>query len=228
MHKMAKPESSLESTFEFLVVGILVSLIIAIDIWSTLPVQTTQFASQVHFPSAPNWAIAALASLITAIAYSVGVIAEDLARASFEWRLNAIKENRLLAFQDQIADQVDASASTRVKYLSTSHGLMRFAIIKSNSRLSVEITEQVSRLRLIRTLFLVLLGALYSIALWLIRDSNPLLIPGLILTLIALAAVAIEVENRFTRYCRAIERSFSLLVLTEVFKHPDISPNEAD
>jgi len=149
------------------------------------------------------------ALVFMAFAYSVGVVSEQFARSLFEWRLNQIKNKRLRVFKDSYARNINATGD-----LFFDHGSMRFYVLQNGNSLYEEISGQISRLRLVRVLFVTMLLVAIAV-IWQLLSEPSALMALLLLVLIALLFVnGNAINRRFERYCRAIERSYLLLKLS--------------
>ena len=100
---------------------------------------------------------------------------------------------------------------------------MRFTVMKSGGALDREVEGQVSRLRLVRILFLVQLIILSGVVACFFKDSpskKPLsecVVLLLVLMFVNLAAI----RHRCEMYCRAIERAYEVSVL-----NPEVPPQD--
>ena len=144
----------------------------------------------------------------------------------FEWRLNKIKRKRLIKYLKGLNDNgMDLEVSPLLKMfkgISPSKiteeqarsiiGPMRFYVLKESPYLYQDIASQIHRLRLIHILFLVEVILIVAVCGQLLQGFSWYPICALIF-LIVLAIVNVKAAmNRFNRYCRAIERSYRVLV----------------
>jgi hypothetical protein len=90
---------------------------------------------------------------------------------------------------------------------------MRFYVMNHSPSLSAEISAQISRFRLIRALFLV--EVILLVAVMRLVRGNPSNLWSAALLMIAVIALAnyYAVRSRFGRYCRAVERSYKVLMI---------------
>ena len=124
--------------------------------------------------------------------YVLGAFAENTSRQLLEWRLNQVKRKRLQLRADKVVD----------------HGNMRFRVMAANSHLYVEIDSQVKRLRIERVFALSLLIVLLSDVVLIIRKSTTSRVVLAGLLILAIGATFLQINERFKRYCRAIERGY--------------------
>jgi hypothetical protein len=165
----------------------------------------------------------------------MGIVAEFAARALSEWRLNQVKFKRLKEFlkdnksvlrQDPILQRVFNPGSgkgdvedvtdQRVKDITKKQaklivGLMRFQIMRTHQDLSKEVESHVKRMRVLRVLALVELLLVVGLCPHLWHTCSLLLAVLSFLVLLVLGITFYAVNDRFERYCRAIERSYLLL-----------------
>ena len=170
-----------------------------------------------------TWSI--LAVILGAVAYGVGLISEYVGGEVFEWLLRRIKRTRLAKYlranhanlnKSPILDEYQSVRPEEIvvtKEATKLIGEMRFHVMMESPDLYREIESQLNRFRLIRVLFLVEVIVTLAITIRMLRSYTPFLgcLLGLILAF-ACATVA-AVGRRFDRYCRAVERSYKVLVL---------------
>jgi hypothetical protein len=220
-----------ELIIEVFVGGTLAIVAIVFVLWSFFPTgieHLIQACRDRLFPSFGGIAPVVLA----AWAYSMGIVTEFTARAVSEWRMNQIKFRRMREFltnnksmlrQDPILQRafnpdlgkghVEDITDQQVKGITKQQaiqivGLMRFQIMRTHPDLSKEVESHVKRMRVLRVLVLVQL--LFFVGL-LGRTPSLLLAVLCLLVLLVLYTTWRAVEDRFERYCRAIERSYLLL-----------------
>lgn len=216
---MGDSSSFLKSTFEFVVAGLLSMAAVVLFLWTAFPHDLDRwYTAHIQGFDPGGLQSTVIFTLLTAMSYALGITVEYVARSVFEWRLDKIKARRIKPFlveweglRSELNGRLpEAVASEIVR----SHGLMRFAVIEVSEPLAVEVEDQIKRLRLIRVLCLVEALTGLSAVVWTVRTlRGPMLI--LDLTLVAIFIFSLKaVENRFDRYCRAIERSFLLVMLS--------------
>jgi hypothetical protein len=156
------------------------------------------------------------------------VLFEFIGLIAFEWWFDKIKRNRLIEYLNSNRSIIERSPILE-KYANPSSkkvaikeedaksciGTMRFYVLMKNSTLYSEIESQMNRLRLIRVLFLVELILLCAIGSQLLQKFSSAMFYLWILVLVISAANVEAIRIRFHRYCRAIERSFKLLMLDQ-------------
>ena len=214
---------------EFLVAGLFAGSALGVFVAAFFPDDAVELIEEIEGFKAP--AGAAALALVTALAYSFGVVFEYLGRLIFEWRLDQIKDDRLVVYAETL-DKLQASDPTlaeRLAIIGRSHGLMRFFVLGRNPALYGEIDLQIARMRLARVLFLSECLAFVAGIRLLLRDCSPLLLFGCGLMAIFGYITVRAVTTQFNRYCRAIERSCTMLLLDESGPHgqPAADPSES-
>ena len=105
---------------------------------------------------------------------------------------------------------------------------MRFYVLMKNPELYEDISSQLHRYRLLRMLFLAVVLFIVGIAVQMIYESSPFLSCALMfLIVIAVLDVAV-IYDRFNRYCRAIERSYTVLMLDNYQKKGEHSRKDGN
>ena len=127
----------------------------------------------------------------TAFAYAAGSFADYLSRITFEWRLDQVKKMRQQKFSNPI-----------------SYGNMRFAIMARHPDLYLEVESQLKRMRIERVLALCLALLLLAATTVLLQDPSWFRFFVVIALAASLSLTIFQVEQRFQRYCRAIERGY--------------------
>ena len=209
---------------EFLVAGILVSVALLLCGVSFFPDQTSAIIE--NFSSVPVSVQVLLGTIFVSIAYGVGIFSEYVGLSIFEGQLDRIKGKRMIKYLKDLKDEkVDLEKSCILKKFKeippekitkkqakSCIGPMRFYVLRESSSLYQDIASQIHRLRLIRILFLVEIILIAAVFGQLIQRFSPYMI-GVLVFLIAVAVVNYKaIMSRFNRYCRAIERSYKVLV----------------
>jgi len=212
---------------EALIAGILVLLALLLLAMSVFPSEVQTFFIKIS-NSQSLLAEAPLLVIVIAIAYGFGVLFEFIGLIAFEWWFDKIKRNRLIEYLNSNRSIIAGSPILK-KYVNSSSkkvdvkeeearsciGTMRFYVLMKNSALYSEIESQMNRLRLIRVLFLVELILLFAIGGQLLQKFS-LSMFSLWMLVVVIAIANIEaIRKRFHRYCRAIERSYQLLMLEQ-------------
>lgn len=162
-----------------------------------------------------------LSTVFIALSYGIGIAIEYAGEQLFEKRLDRIKVERLLQFisnnkpilmKSAILKPLIETEETKAEILTNCVGQLRFFVMKNSPSLYADIATQISRLRLIRVLFLVnvLMGIAVLAQLFQGEFLFWVVIFGFIVTLGVISRMA--VLSRFHRYCRAIERSYLILL----------------
>ncbi len=217
---------------EYLVSGALIvaSTLFAIASWFPNNVRILLTSPNEQYPTFANEVILAFVLIIfIALSYGVGIVSEYIAEQTFEWLFDRIKRKRILkyvktdeailknspifgSFLRQPKEKRDLDS------LENYIGKMRFFVMNHSTLLYAEIAAQISRFRLIRVLFLVeVVTFIAIIGLW-VNDSTQFWPFAFALALIVAIASAnvMAVRSRFNRYCRAIERSYVVLMSERV------------
>jgi hypothetical protein len=211
---------------EFLVAGLLVLLALFLLALSFFPTEMQLFLDQIN--KSQHWLAKApfLITVLISVAYGFGVLFEYLGVIAFEWKHEMIKRKRIDTYykkNDSILknnpifkDYKSNASDQNNKKNGSYHGEMRFYVLKENSSLYSEIELQLNRLRLIRVLFFVTTILLIAILgqLFLKFTVGKLMLSLFILMITFFNVIAIR--HRFNQYCRAIERSFKMLMLEKV------------
>jgi hypothetical protein len=222
-----------ELIIEVFVGGTLVMVAILYGLWNYFPTEIEQFIQACKDRLFPSFGLI-VPVVLASWAYSMGIVAEFSARIVSEWRLNQIKFKRLKEFlkdnksvlrQDPILQRVfnpepgkghvEDITDQQVKGITKEQatrivGLMRFQVMRTHPDLSKEVESHVKRMRVLRVLALVELLFLVGLCRHLWYTCSLLLLVGL-LVLLVLCFTLYAVNDRFDRYCRAIERSYLLL-----------------
>jgi hypothetical protein len=208
---------------EYLVAGILTLVSLLLLNASLFPAELSTLLAWSRGMAA-SLAGAAFA-VVTALAYAVGVLAEHLGHRAFEWKLDSAKIERLpkylrsnvlklerSPFLAGFADRVACGGTFTTEEALSAYGLMRFHVRMSNEPLSQGVESQLSRLRLIRPLFLIWIVLGLAVARQLFRSPSALPLVGLVCIGLAAWLNVKAVLARIDRYCRDIERSYQVLV----------------
>lgn len=212
-----------EVIIEIFVGGTLMCTAALFVLWSLFPADLNEL---LHFWTArltPSLAPLFVA-VLGAVTYSVGLIAEFVARVCWEWRLDRIKQqrlgefvnaNRLRLLKSPCLREYSADASAKIPEGAGKRkmGQMRFEIMTLSSELSREVESQISRLRLVRVLPFVELLFLLGAGRYYWRRPSGALVLGCIALLAILVANIGAIDSRFDRYCNNIERAYKILVL---------------
>lgn len=211
---------------EFLFAGVLILLALALLAVTIFPELPGAFKTIWPSDEALSAVSAILAIPMAAIAYGVGLISEFVAGEAFEWWLTRIKrvrltkylrENRAKLRKSPILAEYTDTPPEQIKVTNEETalmGVMRFHILMESHELYQEVESQLNRFRLIRVLFLVELILAVAIVWQLFRNpSSAVLACSLALVLALVVANIFAIKRRFDRYCRAVERSYQVLVL---------------
>jgi hypothetical protein len=95
-------------------------------------------------------------------------------------------------------------------------GKMRFYVMNHSALLYADIAAQISRFRLIRVLFLAEAIVILAIIGQLRFGFSPFLIVMFGLVFFIAYANFLAIRSRFNRYCRAIERSYTVLMIGQI------------
>jgi hypothetical protein len=208
---------------EYLVVGILSLGSLWLLSCSLFQAEVVALAARLR--NIPSSLVTPALTILATLAYAVGVLAEYLGRVLFEWKMDAIKVDRFGKFLQanypnlrrspllaSFADKPIHDVTVPKKETLSLVGLMRSYILMVSPPLSGAVELQISRLRLIRPLFLIwlILGA--TVVRELLRSPSKLLWFALVLIAISAWINAHAVFSRFERYCKEIERAYRLLV----------------
>jgi hypothetical protein len=94
-------------------------------------------------------------------------------------------------------------------------GLMRFYVFKKSPDLYQDIASQLHRFRLLRILFLANTLSIIAVIRQMLRGSSSLWILILGILIFIAHMDFIMIYDRFKRYCRSIERSYTILMLDQ-------------
>jgi hypothetical protein len=176
-----------------------------------------------------------LATVFLAVAYAIGIVMEYLGELYCEWWFNKVKRDRVEKFYrqnqatlkegpirfleldpspNQTQDTSQDKSPQKHKDTKEYIGEMRFFVMRSSALLYADITAQISRLRLIRVLPIAEIILLIAILGQIPKAQSPALWVTAVALLIAIFGINIlAIRSRFGRYCRAVERSYLILLL---------------
>lgn len=211
---------------EWLVAGVLILLAVISLVFSLFPVETRELLAGFGRLSSLLTNEVVLATIVTAIAYAVGVLSEFAGWIAFEWWLDRIKMSRLPKYlrrnhailkQSLLLAEYLATPPKALDLSTASalYGEMRFDVLMRSPRLYKEIESQINRFRLIRVLFLVELILFLAVVGQLLRGSLPMLMGTMVLIIVIGCVNVVAIGYRFHRYCRAIERSYKALLMAQ-------------
>ncbi|MFI6826445.1 hypothetical protein ACIBG5_05050 [Kribbella sp. NPDC050241] len=176
------------NVIEFVISGVLFLATLAVLFQLSFPGDSHTAWERFEQLSSKTSSDTLLFAMGVAFAYAAGAFAENLARWLFEWRLNQIKVQRS-------SDQDE-------------YGNMRFAIMARHPELYLEIEFQLKRMRTERVLALCLALLLPAAASRLIVDPRWFWVICFVMLIGGLLALLTQINERFHRYCRAIERAY--------------------
>jgi len=176
-----------------------------------------------------------LTTIFIAIAYGVGILFEYIGLTLFEGWHDEIKRDHMKKYLKELEDdKVDLSKSPILRKFEGKSpeeitkeqarsciGPMRFYVLMKSPELYQDIASQLHRLRLIRIMFFVEFILMVAVAWQVLRNLTSKEIPSLPLmfTLVFLLIVLITnfkaILSRFSRYCRAVERSYKALLVDQ-------------
>ncbi|GIG69202.1 hypothetical protein [Phytomonospora endophytica] len=191
----------LSNVIEFVIAGVLFTTALVLPFNAFFPAEAARVWKQLTGGLAGAPSDALLFVVGSAFAYAAGTFAENMSRLAFEWRLNKVKRSRAVPI---------------------SHGRMRTAIMARNPDLYLEVESQLKRMRIERVLCLCLLLLLPGLIASLARHATGARVCALVAASLALVLTLLQVEQRFRRYCRAIERGYeeSSAVQPDAAKEP--------
>jgi hypothetical protein len=216
---------------EFLVGGILVSLAMVFCVASVFPgvsIIPDEIEAIIEdlgqYPSLPVGVV--LVTIVAAIAYGVGVFSEFIGLHLFEGRHDKIKRQYLIKYLKELkGDGINLKKSPLLKRFDkippdkitkeqarSVIGPIRFYVLKESPYLYQDIASQIHRLRLIRILFLVEIILIVAVAGQLHQEFSSHLIYALLFLVIIAIANVFAILDRFNRYCRAVLRSYRVLI----------------
>lgn len=214
---------------EFLVGGILVSIALGFLFVSLFPGEAGTILDKATTVLCPDLSkdqlvgvFLLLSTIFVAIAYTVGVFSEPIARGIFEWILNRIKRRKMENLKEYFEkDQKNLKKSPIVKEIEEkikekhkqSYGDMRFYVLMRSPELYQDIASQMHRYRLMRLLFLSQSILIIAVIVQLIREflSLPMCIlasPIVIIVLIFLVAY-----EPFIQYFESVKRFYKKPVI---------------
>ena len=175
-----------------------------------------------------------LSTIFVAAAYTIGIVSEYITRGLFEGKLDEIKINRMRIYLKENYENLRKSPILK-KYLKIPLnkidaeigkkealeciGPMRYHVMMENSELYQEIESHLHKLRLTRILFLVVglffIGTVCRLFVtrYLYQDFSLFLLAVLVLLAPTAYINFRAIKDRSDRYCRAVERSYRVLVL---------------
>ena len=208
---------------EYLVAGtlMLVSTLFAMTSWFPNDVkriltssaqQQTTFANPVIF-----------ATIFIALAYGIGIVSEYIAEQIFEGLLDNTKKKRMSEYvstHETIMKDSPILGSfakqpkekRNLDDLASCVGKMRFFVMNHSALLYADIAAQISRFRLIRVLFLAEAIAFIAIIGQVRYGLTLFWFVAFALIIFITSANYMAVRSRFNRYCRAVERSYMVLM----------------
>lgn len=207
---------------EFLVGGILVMLALVVLTFSFFPDQTIELLDDLNqYQSLPMEIL--LTTIFIATAYAFGILSESIGLTIFEWKLNRIKYERFKKYlkknqanlkKSPILQKYEKNISKVTKkeailYTST----MRYHVMMESEKLYQDILSQLHRMRLMRMFFLAEIILIVAVSWRLLCDPSQHLMYVLILFVLLALTNAGTVVSRLRRYCKAVERSYRVLVL---------------
>ncbi len=217
-----------EGPVEFFVSGILVLLALAICVATLSPRDIETILNYLdQYQSLPVGVL--LSTIFIAIAYAVGVLSEFIGRITFEPLLDVIKRKYFRGYIKRLEEsEVDLTRSPileKIKGVRSGEitkeearsciGPMRFYVLMKSPELYRDIGSQMNRFRLLRVMFIVEMILIITVLLQLFREfSSPLSYALIVLGMIICVNI-MAIKDRFHRYCRAIERSYSALVFDQ-------------
>lgn len=217
---------SIDLHLELSIVGILILSAIVVLFFSFFPGALKEILDfmedEIHKPI-----LIALTIPVLAFAYAIGLIAETLSRCVFDRWHEHIKSKRMkkfilnnqaLLFSNPFFRDNSKTETKDAKIKEGIYGELRFFVMMKSEQLYKEIAAQLNQLRVIRVLFIFLSLSLIALGVLSIRQpgSSPeIFIPLTVLTLIFWLANIWAINERFNRYCRAIERSYKTLLVDE-------------
>jgi len=179
------------SVIEFIIAGVLFTSAVLITVHSFFPHNIDQAFNLINRAAKAGSALSSLLIFTTAYIYAVGLFAENVSRMAFEWRLDMIKEKRHEAHHQK-----------------TTYGNMRFVVMGRSPDMYVEVDSQLRRMRTERVLGLCQVIVFPAILHALIENVTPLTVFLTVLIVITFCLTALQINERFHRYCRAIERGY--------------------
>jgi len=206
---------------EFLVGGILVSMALVFLFVSLFPGEAGTIldkATAILCPylnkDQPEGLFLLLSTLFVAIAYTVGVLSEPIAREIFEWMLNRIKRRKMENLKEYFEkDQKKLKKSPIVeeteekikeKHKQT-YGDMRFYVLMRSQELYQDIASQMHRYRLMRLLFLAQLILIVAVVVQLLRESSSSLMRGLAVAIVIIVLIFLRAYDRFIQYFESVK-----------------------
>lgn len=156
-----------------------------------------------------------LSTIFVAVAYTLGIFSEFFARETFEWLLDIVKKDKFEQYLNETRkmglDLANDPFFVGETLLPT--GLMRFYVWRKSPDLYQVIASQLHRYRLLRILFLADILCIVAVIRQMVRGSSSLWIWILGVLIFIAHMDFIMIYDRFKRYCRAIERSYTILML---------------
>jgi hypothetical protein len=212
---------------EYLVAGslIVISTLFSISSWFPNDIRSLLNSSSLQQPILTNSVI--LATVFVALAYGVGIVSEYIGEQTFEWLFDRIKrrrmskyvsDNEVALYDDPILGSFanQSSEERDLDSLAACVGKMRFYVMNHSALLYADIAAQISRFRLIRVLFLAEAIVILAIIGQLRFGFSPFLIVMFGLVFFIAYANFLAIRSRFNRYCRAIERSYTVLMIGQI------------
>ena len=216
---MDLPSRLSTSLFEFVLGGLLSIVALGAVFWSFMPDDAAALRNRVGDLLEHGTSATMTVSVVVAIALALGIVFESLSRVAFEWRMDRVKEKRLATFHDEsrlLSSERDRPWSSAMRSVLSSHGAMRFLVLMENRSLYGEIESQILRMRVARMLAVCELFVLVAAARELLRNPSYVVALACLLLALLLPVTIKTVLAEFDRYCRAIERSCTVLLLPEV------------
>ncbi len=208
---------------EYLVAGTLmvVSTLFAITSWFPNDIRRILTSSTQQQTTFANPVI--LTTIFIALAYGVGIVSEYIAEQIFEWLLDSTKKRRMFDYVSTHETVMKNSPilgsfarqpkeKRNLDGLASCIGKMRFFVMNHSAPLYADIAAQISRFRLIRVLFLVEAIAFVAIIGQLRYGLTLFWFVTFALIIAIASANYMAIRSRFSRYCRAVERSYMVLM----------------
>ncbi len=211
-------------TVEYLIVGVLIFLAILFLAYSIAPAEIESILqSIIQFPAFVGTGFVVI---ILSISYGIGLVVEYLGLLMYEKQLKTIKDKRFPIYIQQNLDWIKGSPllgkfskkdqSTLKGTGDLIYGDMRFYILMNSSSLYAEVETHLNQARILRVLTIAEIISILGFVIQLITNGINLLSLVFLVTVLVFFVMNIRaIINRFERYCRAVERSFKVLSLSE-------------
>lgn len=211
---------------EFILSGILIILSLTFLFYCIFPKEVHSLLDQAEKSTSYIFNNATLATaLFTAISYAVGLVSENMVQNLFEGLLDKTKHNQINDFLKRSFTAIKDTPVIKAFSLDTDepidketagrlYGEMRVYVNLKSQQLYTEIESQINRFRILRVMFLSEALIITGLVILTFRSYSWCKVFYVLMACLAALFTYIAINNRFYRYCRAIERAYKIVSLS--------------